>query len=273
MSGRVAVIAGSGRFPFLVAREAKRQGLWVIGFGITGWADPSLESQVDAYEELHVGQLGRLLERLASHRISQAVMAGKVTKAVLLDPRSPLDDVAKGVVGTLTDFSVGTVLGAIGRRLGESGVTLLDSSTFLRHDLCPEGVLTARGPTPEEQRDITLGLQAARAMAALDIGQTVVVKRQVVVAVEALEGTDAAIRRAHELADGGLVVVKTASPGHDRRFDLPVIGSETIATLLSSGVGCVAVEAGSTLLLDRNAVIAAANAINLCLVGVKVPTS
>ena len=273
MTNRVAVIAGAGRFPFLVAREAKRQGLWVIGFGISGWADPSLESHVDAYEELNIGQLGHLLERLASHHIRQAVMAGKVTKAVLLDPRSPLDEVATGLIGQLADFSVGSVLGAIGKRLGQAGVELLDSSTFLKHDLCPEGVLTARAPTPEEQHDIAVGLRAARALAALDVGQTVVVKRRVVVAVEALEGTDAAIRRAHELAHDGLVVVKTASPGHDRRFDLPVVGSDTIATLHGSGVACLAMEAGSTLLLEREAVLAAANAANLCLVGVSIPAS
>src|SRR6185295_16555326 len=198
MADRVAVIAGSGRFPFLVAREAKRQGMWVIGFGISGWADPSLATQVDAYQELGIGQLGRLLEQLASHQVRQAVMAGKVTKAVLLDPRSPIDDIAKGLLSRLPDFSVASVLGAIGQRLKESGVDLLDSSTFLQRDLCPEGVLTSRAPTPEEQHDIAIGLRAARAMAALDIGQTVVVKRKVVVAVEALEGTDATIRRAHE---------------------------------------------------------------------------
>lgn len=273
MPNRVAVIAGAGRFPFLVAQEARRQGLWVIGFGISGWADPALESQVDAYEELNVGQLGTLLERLATHGIRQAVMCGKVTKAVLVDPRSPLDEVALGIIGSLPDFSVGSVLGAIGARLKQSGVDLLDSSTFLRRDLCPEGVLTARSPSAEEQQDIALGLRAARAMAALDIGQTVVVKRKVVVAVEALEGTDAAIRRAHELAGGGLVAVKTASPGHDRRFDLPVIGGDTIATLHHAGVTCLAVEAGSTLLLEREKVIAAADAAGLSIVGVSIPSS
>jgi DUF1009 family protein len=130
--------------------------------------------------------------------------------------------------------------------------------------------VTTRGPTAEESEDIRLGLQAARALAALDVGQTVAVKRRVVVALEALEGTDATIRRGHALAGEGLVVVKTASPAQDRRFDLPVIGTDTITTLAEVRASCLAVEAGTTLLLDREALLARANAAGLCIVGVEV---
>ena len=268
MPSRIAVIAGAGRFPFHVAEEAKRQGVSVVALGIQGWADASLASRVEAYEEIAVGQLGRLIERLKSHRIEQAIMAGKVTKEVLLDPRIAFDAEALAVLRHVRDMSVPAVLGAIGQRLAHEGITLLDSSTFLRANLCPAGALTSRAPTAAEQEDIGIGLHAARMIAALDIGQTVVVKRQVVIAVEALEGTDAAVRRAHTLAGDGLVVVKTASPAQDRRFDLPVIGPETIRTLQESGVTCLAVETGTTLLLDRPAVLAAANAAGLCITGV-----
>ena len=156
-------------------------------------------------------------------------------------------------------------------RLASEGITLLDSSTFLRANLCPAGVLTRRAPSAAEQNDIPIGFRAARQLASLDIGQTVIVKGRVIIAVEALEGTDAAIRRAHALAGDGLVAVKAASPTQDRRFDLPVIGAETIATLAAAGVSCLAVEADTTLLLDRDALIAAADAARLALVGVAAP--
>ena len=263
----IAIIAGGGRFPFHVAQEAKRQGIAVVAFGIHGWADESLASLVDAYEEIAVGQLGRLIERLKSHRVRQAIMAGKVTKAVLLDRRTAFDADALGVLRQASDVSVNAVLGAIGKRLAGEGITLLDSSTFLKANLCPAGVVTARGPTDAEQDDIRVGARAAGTLAALDIGQTVIVKGRVVVAVEALEGTDAAIRRAHALAGDGLVVVKTAAPDQDRRFDLPVIGTETVSTLREAGATCLAVLADATLLLDRAALIASANTAKLCIIG------
>ena len=264
---RLALIAGAGRFPFFVAQEARRQGRHVVGFGLKGWVDPDLASHVDAYEELAVGELSTLIERLKTHRVSQAVMAGKVTKRVLMDPRSLFDREALALLKRVKEFSVGGLLGAIADRLAGEGVVLLDSSTFLHGDLCPEGVLTARKPTAEEQADIDVGVAAARAIASLDIGQTVVVKQRVVVAVEALEGTDATIERAHALAGERLTVVKTAAPNQDRRFDLPIIGVATVQTLHANGVSCLAVEAGTTLLLERDRVLAAANDAGLCVIG------
>jgi DUF1009 family protein len=270
-NSRIAIIAGAGRFPFHVAREAKRQGSTVVALGIQGWVDTALRGEVDRYEEIAVGQLGRMIRLLKEAGTARAIMAGKVTKAVLLDRRTAFDEEALRVLSGVRDVSVGAVLGAIGRRLAEEGITLLDSSTYLQADLCPDAVLTRRGPTAAEQEDIWAGLSAARAIAALDIGQTVIVKGKVIVAVEALEGTDAAIRRAHQLSGDGLVVVKTASPSQDRRFDLPVIGPETVATLCEAGVSCLALEAGSTLLLDRPLVIERANTAGICVLGVPPP--
>ncbi len=265
----IAIIAGSGRFPFHVAREAKRQGLTVVALGVAGWVDRSLSSSVDAFEEVAVGQLRHFIDRLKSHGVRQAIMAGKVTKDVLLDRHTMFDAEALSLLRGVRELSVPTLLGAIGSRLAQEGITLLDSSTFLRDSLCPPGVLTARSPSASESSDIQVGLQAARAITALDIGQTVVVKGRVVVAVEALEGTDATIRRARALAGEGLVVVKMAAANQDRRFDLPVIGPDTIAALTDAGVSCLALEAGATLLLDRQALLAAANAVAICLVGVR----
>ena len=271
MNAPLAVIAGSGRFPFHVARGAKRQGLSVIALGIRGWVDPALQREVERFEAVDVGELGRLIERLSAHGVRQAVMAGKVTKGVLLDRRTAFDQETQRLLQGLGDFSVASLLGAIGARLTAAGVTLLDASTFVADELCPEGVLTPRQPGPSEAADIALGLGAARALAAFDVGQTVIVKNKVVIAVEALEGTDAAIRRAHALAGGGLVVVKTASPNHDRRFDLPVVGLDTLTTLREAQASCLAMEAGAALILDRPAFLQAAAAAGICVVGARLP--
>lgn len=263
----LAIIAGAGQFPFHVAREARRQGRRVVAVGVQGWADPALANEVEGYDEIPVGQLGRLLARLKSWDVRQAVMAGKVTKAVLFGASSGFDPELIGLLARVRERSVNGLLGAIAQRLAKDGIELLDSSALLTSSVCPVGVLTARAPSGEELEDIRIGTQAARQLAALDIGQTVVVKSKVIVAVEALEGTDAAIRRAHELAGSGLVVVKATSPRQDRRFDLPVIGSDTLRTLQACGVSCLAVEAETTLLLEREALLAQANAAGLCLVG------
>ncbi|MBI4343354.1 MAG: LpxI family protein, partial [Candidatus Omnitrophica bacterium] len=253
--------------PFQIAREAKRLGRRVVAIGIQGWADGALAAEVDSYEELPVGQLGRLIARLKAWGVRQAVMAGKVTKVVLVGPGGEFDPEMAGLLARVKDRSVNGVLGAVASRLAQDGIELVDSAQLLSAQLCPPGVLTRRSPTPQQLEDIRLGFDVARQLAALDVGQTVVVKDKVIVAVEALEGTDAAIRRAHELVGPGLVVVKAASPSQDRRFDLPVVGPDTIRLLGACGVACLAVQAGLTLLLDRAAVLAGADDAKLCLVG------
>ena len=272
MTGRLAIIAGAGRFPFHVAESAKRQGLRVVAVGIHGWVDPGLAAYVDAYEEVSIGSLRRLLDSLKAHGITQAIMAGKVTKAVLLEQSSSFDAETRSVLNQAQDASVGTLLSAVAARLAQEGIALLDSSTFLQGDLCPVGVLTTRAPSARETSDIDLGQRAARAIANLDIGQTIVVKGRVIVAVEALEGTDAVIHRAHQLAGSGLVVVKVAATDHDRRFDLPVIGPETVSVLIEANVSCLALEAGVTLLLERESLLTCMNNASLCLIGLHLPS-
>jgi DUF1009 family protein len=268
---RLALIAGAGRFPFHIAQEARRQGIEVHAFGIKGWADAGLAQHVAAYEELPIGQLGRFIERLKASGARQAVMAGKVTKDVLLSQQQEFDAELRAIVQRAKDFSAPALLGAIGDRLAREQITLMDSAALLTSSLCPPGVLTQRGPSASEQADIAAGFPAARALAALDAGQTVVVKGQVVIAVEAIEGTDAAVRRARDLAGDRLVVVKAAAPRQDRRFDLPVIGPATIKTLTEVGATCLAVEAGATVILDRDLTLDAANAAGICLTGVVPP--
>lgn len=270
---RIAILAGSGDFPFLVAREAKRQGIETVALGIRGWVDSKLSEQVDSYEEVAIGELSRLIECIKLHNVSHAIMAGKVTKDILFEQRASFDAEMRNLISQVTEFSVNSLLGAIANRLAKEGVTFVDSATFLKSSLCPAKVLTARAPNEKEKKDITVGLKAARKIAECDIGQTIVVKSGVVVAVEALEGTDKAIRRAYELAGKGLTVIKVASPHQDRRFDLPVIGSNTIKTLVESGVSCMALEAGSALLLDREILIQSADQADICLLGVDVSSS
>ena len=265
----LGLIAGSGRFPFQVAQEARRLGRRVVALGLRGWVDSALAQSVDVYEEVSVGELGKLINRFRENGVEQAVMAGKVTKSVLFDGSVAFDLESVSVVGKLKDFSVNSLLGAIGKRLSEKGITLLDSSAFLADALCPAGVLTRRAPSPEEQEDIRFGFALARAMATWDVGQTVIIRNRVVIAVEALEGTDSAIRRAAQLAGDKLVVVKTASPKQDRRFDLPVIGPDTLATLRACNVACLAAEAHSTLILDKDAVLKLADEVGICVVGVE----
>ena len=268
----IGIIAGAGQFPFYVAREAKHQGRRVVGFGIRGWAEGTLQHEVDVYHDVAIGQLGRLIQQLKADHVTEVLMAGKVTKAVLVNARESFDAEALGILMRAGgNPTVPALLGAVAKRLGRDGITLIDSSTFLKESLCPAGVLTTRRPTPVEEDDIQLGCRAARAMASLDIGQTIVMHRGVIVAVEALEGTDAAIRRAGTLvAEGGCVVVKTGAPEQDRRFDLPIIGASTISILQETRATCLAVEAGVTLLLDRERVIASANDAKISIVGVKV---
>lgn len=264
-----AIIAGSGSFPLQVAREAKRAGWRVAVVGLQGWADPALAAQADAYESLAIGELGRLVSWLKSQGAATAVMAGKVTKQVLLDPRTPFDAAAKRVLAHAKDFSVPQVLGAVAAHLATHGITLVDSSAFLQGSLCPAGVLTRRHPTPDEQEDIRVGAELARQLARWDVGQAVVVKRTVIVAVEALEGTDAAIQRAGALAGPGCVVVKMAAPDQDMRFDVPILGLKTLDVAREAGIACIAVHAGKTLLLDRDAWLSQADAAGLSLVGVE----
>ena len=265
---RIGIIAGTGDFPFHVAKAARAQGHWLCAIALHDHADPSLAGHVDAIEWLHVGQLSQLLQVCRRHALTQAVMAGQVTKRALLNPHTVFDPEALKLLATTRDMSVNALLGAVGERLNAAGVELLDSAAFLSDWLPAAGALTRRQPSAEQWDDIHWGRQAAQTLAALDVGLTVVVRHQVALAVEALEGTDAAIRRGASLAPPGVVVVKMARPAQDMRFDLPVIGPQTIRTLADVNAAVLAVEAKKTLLLDRPALIAQADATGLIVVAV-----
>ncbi len=266
---RIGIIAGAGAFPQHVARAARAQGHWLCAIAIHDHADPAITALVDAVEWVHVGQLSHLLKICRQHGLTQTVMAGQVTKGALLNPRSIFDPEALQLLARARDMSVGSLLGAIAERLRAAGVTLLDSAAFLAEWLPAPGPLTQRQPTDAQWEDIHWGQQVAQPLAALDVGLTVVVHTQVVLAVEAMEGTDAAIRRGAALAPPGVVVVKMARPAQDMRFDLPVVGPQTIRTLIDVRAACLAIEARKTLLLDRPLLLAQAEAAGLVLVAVE----
>ncbi|MGA9670113.1 MAG: UDP-2,3-diacylglucosamine diphosphatase LpxI [Terracidiphilus sp.] len=274
---KLGLIAGNGRFPFLLLDAARAQGFAVVVAAIREETDPEINHRAAADEKITVhwlslGELSRLIEIFHKNEVKMAVMAGQVKHKQIFSSIRPDWRLAKLLLNLRTR-NTDMLLGAVAKVLADEGIELLNSTQFLEPLLAQEGVLTARAPSDEERKDIEYGLGVARAVAAFDIGQTVVVAAQACVAVEAMEGTDAAIERAGELMrsleEGDpepastlarrLTVVKVAKPKQDMRFDVPVIGMRTIETMVSAGATCLSVEADRTLLFDREALIARAN--------------
>ena len=252
----LGLIAGSGRFPVLFAEEAKKQGARVFAVALKGVTDlPALKEAADVVESFALGQVTAPLEFFKNAGVKRAVMAGKVQHVSLFGGIIP-DFRAVKILAALKDRRTDTILSAVADEFKKEGIELLSSATFLSHLLPAAGVLTKRKPTAEEEADAALGWKAAKALAGCDVGQSVVVQGKAVVAVEAMEGTDAAVRRAAELVRSNgdapkLVVVKVAKPRQDFRFDLPVIGLDTLAVFKDCGVTALALEAGKTMIFDR----------------------
>jgi DUF1009 family protein len=261
----LGLIAGSGRLPFVAAGEARLQGRRVVAVGIRGETDPSLAQVVDAMRWVRLGQLGAVVKSLRHEGVSEALMLGKVDITHLFSRIRP-DLLGARVLFKARDRRGDSVLEAIVETLGDEGIRILETPPFLGPLLVRAGMLTRRAPTDEERKDIILGREIARQIATLRIGQTVVLKRGTVVAVESVEGTDAAIRRGGELGRGGVVVVKVARLDQDLRFDLPTVGPETLHALREAKATVLALEAGRTLLLDREKFVAGADALDLTVV-------
>lgn len=262
---RLGIIAGGGPLPVVAAREARAQGLKVVAVAIEEAASPDLANDVDAICWVGAGQLGRLIAALKRERVADAVMLGKIPLNLLFSRvKTDLDGLLFYL--KLKDRRGDTILAGVADVLTAEGITLHDCRRFLSSVVLRKGLLTARAPRVEEQQDISFGRELARAMARLRIGQTVVVKRGTVLAVEAIEGTDAAIRRGGALGNGGVVVVKVGRPDQDMRFDLPVIGLQTLVALEEAGATALALDADHTLLLDREQVVITADRLGLAIV-------
>ena len=237
----------------------------MVAVGVRGETDPALAEVVDVLHWVRLGQLGAVVKSFRREGVSEALLLGKVEITHLFSRIRP-DLLGARVLLKARDLRGDSVLEAIVATLGDEGIRILETPPFLAPLLLPAGLLTRRAPSEQEQRDITLGREVARQIAGLRIGQTVVLKNGTVVAVESVEGTDAAIRRGGQLARGGVVVVKVARADQDLRFDLPTIGPETLAALRDAGATALALDAGRTLLLDRERFVSGADALHLAVV-------
>jgi len=268
LNRKIGLIAGNGRFPLIFAREAKRAGVEVVALAIKKETSPSLVNLVDRIHWVDVGQLGDLIEICKKEGITRAVMAGQV-KHTRLFSEVKLDSRAMALLAGVKDKKANSLLGAVADELSREGIELIDSASYLAHLLPSPGILTRRKPTQKEWQDIEFGHKMAKEIAGLDIGQTVVVKDQAVLAVEGMEGTDRTIRRGGKLGKGNVVVVKVSKPQQDRRFDLPIVGERTIEVLKEAKAKVLAFSARSTILLDREKVVKSANKNGISLVAVK----
>ncbi|ACG72378.1 protein of unknown function DUF1009 [Anaeromyxobacter sp. K] len=265
----IGLIAGGGRFPLLFAESARRAGHRVVAVAHKSETDPELAKQVDAITWVKLGQIGHLLEGLRAGGATECVMLGSITKKRFFAD-AMLDATGVRVLARVAVRSDDNLLRAMARFLEEEGVAITDPTPFLTDRLAPEGVLGRHQPTPEELEDARYGLELARGIGRLDLGQTVVVKDRVALAVEALEGTDACIRRGGELAkSGGFVVAKAVKPHQDRRFDLPAVGPDTVVSLREARGRLLAVEAGATLVMDLPRMVELADKAKIVLLGLR----
>jgi UDP-2,3-diacylglucosamine hydrolase len=267
----IGLIAGNGRFPFLVLDAARAQGYDVTVIAAREEASPDLNDAAARHHAaihwISLGQLGKCIKLLKEAGASQAVMAGQVKHTRIFSSGIVPDLTFMSLLAKLGARNTDGLIGAVAGVLRDNGIELLDSTALIAPLLARAGVLTKRGPSAEERQDIEWGYRLADAIAALDIGQTIAVKNKAVVAVEAMEGTDAVIDRAGRLAGKGVSIVKVAKPKQDMRFDVPVIGAATVEAMRRAGATALSIDARKTLLLDGDAIIAAADAAEIAIIG------
>ncbi len=282
-SNKLGLIAGNGRFPFLLLDAARAHGLEVSVAAIKEETDPEIERRAAEDPAIHVewlslGELSRLIDYFQRRGVTRATMAGQVKHKQIFSSIRPDWRLAKLLLN-LSTRNTDMLLGAVAKVLADEGIELISSTAYLEPLLAPAGALTHRAPDEEERKDIEYGLSVARGVAGFDIGQTVVVAAQACVAVEAMEGTDAAITRAGALMATlddeastlarRLTVVKVAKPNQDLRFDVPVIGIPTIEGMVHAHATCLAIEAGRTLLFDKAKILDKANAAGIAIIAVE----
>jgi DUF1009 family protein len=251
---KFGLIAGNGKFPFLVVEGARRAGVPLVVAAIREETDPEMDQRAERVRWVGIGQLGRMIRFFKEEGVEKAIMAGQV-KHVQIFSRAVPDARMLKVLLKLPRRNTDSLIGAIAAELESEGIELVDSTCFLQDSLPHSGTLTRREPSKQERQDIAYGLEIAREIARLDLGQTIVVRGQACVAIEAMEGTDETIRRAGKLARGRLTVVKVAKPDQDMRFDVPVIGVPTIEAMIQAGATCLCITAGKTLMFDRDQMI------------------
>jgi DUF1009 family protein len=266
-TNKIGIIAGGGQFPLLFAEAAKAKGRQVMAAAHKGETWPEIDRAADRVCWVKLGQLGRIIKFFQDEGVTETVFAGAITKTRIFKDVWP-DLKGLSLWNKIDVRQDDAILRAVASVLEEEGICVLPSTLYLPHLLFPRGVLTKKRPSAEQREDIRFGWQTARAIGALDIGQCVVVRDRTVLAVEAIEGTDATIRRGGELGREQAVVVKLKKPHQDFRFDLPAIGLRTIETMLAAKAAVLAVEAGQALLFDCDEVVRQANKAGIVVVGV-----
>ncbi|MBD3180651.1 DUF1009 domain-containing protein [Candidatus Poribacteria bacterium] len=262
---KFGIIAGSGELPVILNREALEAGRETIVIGITKDFDERLKDESNNFYNISVGQVKRIINTFIDNNVKELVIIGKVLKDLLFQPMN-LDLTAIKILTRARNKSDSSLFHAIADEIESSGIKILDQRTYLSKLLPEKGILTRKKPSKDELRDIDYGMDLARKVAELSIGQTVIIKNHMPIAVEAIEGTDAVIRRGNKLCNGDAVVVKAASPKHDYRFDIPTIGPDTIDVLTESKSRCLAVEHQKTFLLSHQKTIQKANEAGISLV-------
>lgn len=269
-AGALGLLAGQGRFPQEVVRAARSRDERVVVVGLRDMADPAIEAEADAFTWIHLGELQKLVDAFRSGGVKRAVWAGKIPKTLLYDPAVlRLDARAIALLQQLGDRRDDSIQRAVADELEAEGVALVEQREAAPALFAGEGALGKFVPTETQWRDVAFGWTVARALGAHDIGQSVVVRDRAVVAVEAMEGTDAALARAGSLAPGGgLVLVKVTKPGQDPRFDMPAVGLGTLRAMAAAGVSVLAFEADRSVVLDREAVVETADRGEIAVIGV-----
>lgn len=260
------LIAGNGSFPFLVVEGAHKHGVSLSVVAINEETDPKINDVADDVTWIGIGQLGKMIAFFKKHNVEKAIMAGQVKHVQLFSGAMPDLRMVK-MLWNLPRRNTDALIGGVASELAKDGIELIDSTYFIQDQLAPLGVLTKRKPTDSENENIEYGRHITAETARLDLGQTVVVRAKACVAIEAMEGTDATIKRAGELANGKLTVVKVAKPDQDMRFDVPVVGVPTIETMIAAGATCLSVTAAKTLIFDREEMISLADKNKICVVG------
>ncbi len=263
---RIGLVAGSGRLPIIFSDMAKAKGDEVIAFGIKGITDAGLEKSVDKMHWLVWGDLKKAMMLLLMERIKRIVLLGKISKEMVFKDTGNMDAEAKALMGKIGDKKDYSILGGVAGALKKVGVEVLDPTVYLETLVPSKGVLTQHEPSEAEMEDVNYGIAIARELAKSDIGQTIAVKDRTVIAVEAAEGTDETISRAGKLVKGGFVVIKVARPDQDMRFDIPLIGPDTLSSIERAGGTVLALEANKTFLMDREELIKRADANDISVV-------
>lgn len=260
------LIAGNGQFPFLVVQGARASGASVAVVAIKEETDPHIDEVAENVTWVGIGQLGKMISFFKKNKVEKVIMAGQVKHVQIFSGAMPDVRMVK-MLWKLPRRNTDALIGGVADELAKEGIELIDSTHFIKDQLAPAGVLTKRKPSDTERENIEYGLHIAGELGRLDLGQTVVVRAKACVAIEAMEGTDATIRRAGELAKGRLTVVKVAKPDQDMRFDVPVVGVPTIQAMIDAGATCLSVTAGETLIFDREEMLALANKHKIAIVG------